>query len=223
MFLEIPELLTPEEVRRLRDLSTRVKFVDGRATNPHSQTKNNLQLDHADPGYRESAQILHAALARDEQVRNFVFPKMIAPPLMTKYTVGMNYGEHADAAFLNVGQARPMRSDLSCTIFLNDPDSYDGGELSVLLGTRRIAFKPPAGGAIIYPSTTLHQVIPVTRGERLTAITFMESQIVDQTHRELLYQINEVMALEGFNISWENRTRLSYVSSSLHRLWGDAG
>jgi PKHD-type hydroxylase len=135
----------------------------------------------------------------------------------------MNYGEHADAPFMGIGGNRPIRSDLSCTIFLNDPESYDGGELSVMLGTKRIAFKPPAGGAIIYPSTTIHQVIPVTRGERLTAITFMESQIVDQAHRELLYQLNEVLALEGYNISWENRTRLSYVSSSLHRLWGDAG
>jgi PKHD-type hydroxylase len=223
MFLEIPDLLTPEEVKRLREISTRVKFVDGRATNPHSQTKNNLQLDYADPGYKESATMLQQALTKDEQVRNFVFPKMIAPPLMTKYTVGMNYGEHADAAFIAIAGNRPLRSDLSCTIFLNDPDTYDGGELSVMLGTKRIAFKPPAGGAIIYPSTTIHQVIPVTRGERLTAITFMESLIVDQTQRELLYQLNEVLALEGLNMTWENRTRLSYVSSSLHRLWGDAG
>lgn len=222
MFLEIPNLLTKEEVERLRALSKVVKFVDGRATNPHSQTKNNLQLDYADPNYKESATIMHQALIRSEEVRNFAFPKMIAPPLMTKYQPGMNYGGHSDAAFLPVG-TRPLRSDMSCTIFLNELASYDGGELSVKLGTREIDFRLPPGGAIIYPSTTIHQVKPVTRGERLTGITFMESFIVDQTGRELLWQLKEVYALEGLKMEWENRTRLSYVCESLHRLWGDAG
>lgn len=222
MFLEIPDLLTPEEVERLRAISKLVKFQDGRITNPHTKIKNNLQLDHSDPGFKESAQIMHKALAGDERVRDFVFPKMIAPPLMTKYEPGMNYGSHADSAFLPIG-TRPLRSDMSCTIFLNDPETYDGGELSVKLGTREIDFKLPPGGAIVYPSTTIHQVKPVTRGERLTAITFMESFIVDQTCRELLWQLNEVKALEGEKMDWENRTRLSYVCESLHRLWGDAG
>jgi PKHD-type hydroxylase len=222
MFLEVPDLLTRPDIERLRAISKVVKFQDGRATNPHTKIKNNLQVEPSDPGYKESAQIMLRALSGDPRVSDFVFPKAIAPPLMTKYTHGMNYGAHADSAFLPIGQ-RPLRSDLSCTIFLNDPDTYDGGELSVKLGTREIDFKMPAGGAIIYPSTTIHQVRPVTRGERLSGITFMESIIVDQTLRELLYQLNEVSALEGYNISWENRTRLNYVIESLRRLWGDAG
>lgn len=222
MFLEIPNLLTDEEVRRLRELGRVLKFVDGRATNPHSTIKNNLQLDHADPGYRESADLAHAALSRSVEVRNFAFPKLIALPLMTKYAVGMNYGAHADSPFLPLGP-RPLRSDLSCTIFLHDPASYDGGELSVQLGTKHIDFKMPPGGAVLYPSTTIHQVRPVTRGERLTVITFMESRIVDQTHRELLFQLNEVKELESLKMDWENRTKLNYVSASLERLWGDAG
>ncbi len=222
MFLEIPDILTPQEVARLNALSRAVKFVDGRATNPHSLIKNNLQLDHADAGYRECAELCHAALSRSLEVRNFAFPKLIALPLMTKYTVGMNYGQHADAPFLPIGQ-RPLRSDLSCTIFLHDPASYDGGELSVQLGSKHIDFKLPPGGAILYPSTTIHQVRPVTRGERLTVITFMESRIVDQTHRELLYQLNEVKELESLKMDWENRTKLNYVTASLERLWGDAG
>jgi PKHD-type hydroxylase len=222
MFLEIPDVLTLEEVKRLRAMATRLKFVDGRATNPHSTIKNNLQLDHGDPGYRESAEICHAALSRSPELRNFAFPKMIALPLMTKYTVGMNYGQHADSPFLPLGP-RPLRSDLSCTIFLHEPSTYDGGELSVQLGSKHIDFKMPPGGAILYPSTTIHQVRPVTRGERLTVITFMESRIVDQTHRELLYQLNEVKELESLKMEWENRTKINYVSASLERLWGDAG
>jgi PKHD-type hydroxylase len=215
-------MLTPQEVDRLVALAKTVKFVDGRATNPHSTIKNNLQVDHADPGYREAAEIGHAALSRHPDVRNFAFPKLIAAPLMTRYTPGMNYGAHADAPFLAIGP-RPLRSDLSCTIFLLDPASYDGGELSVQLGTKHIDFKMNAGGAILYPSTTIHQVRPVTRGERLSLITFMESRIVDQTHRELLFQLNEVKELESLKMAWENRTKLNYVSSSLERLWGDAG
>ncbi len=222
MFLELPDLLTPQEVERLRAISKVVKFQDGRLSNPHTKVKNNLQLDYNDPGYKESAQILHQALANNELVRDFAFPKMIAPPLLTKYEPGMNYGAHCDSAFLPMGN-RPMRSDMSCTIFLNEPDSYDGGELSVRLGTHDIDFKLQPGGAVVYPSTTIHQVKPVSRGERLCGITFMESIIVDQTCRELLYQVKEVLALEGERVAWENRTRLSYVYESLRRMWGDAG
>lgn len=223
MFVEIPDVLTPPEVARLRAIAGAARFVDGRLSNPHSKVKNNTQLDTSDAGYRESAQLLHAALMRHEEVRNFAFPKVIAPPLLTRHAAGMNYGVHSDAPFMSIGAPRLLRSDLSCTIFLGEQGSYDGGELAIHLGGRRIEFKLPPGGAILYPSTTLHEVRPVTRGERLVAITFIESQIVDQNQRELLYELNEVLALEGFNISWENRTRLSHVSSALHRLWGSAG
>jgi PKHD-type hydroxylase len=118
---------------------------------------------------------------------------------------------------------RPLRSDLSCTVFLNPPGDYDGGELSVRLGSREVDFKLPPGGAVIYPSTTIHQVRPVTRGERLCGITFIESEIVDRVSRELLFELNDVLAQEGDKLSWEARTRLSHVTASLHRQWGDAG
>ncbi|HEX8233716.1 MAG TPA: Fe2+-dependent dioxygenase [Caulobacteraceae bacterium] len=223
MFLEIPDILTPPEIERLRQAAKVARFVDGRTTNAHSPVKNNTQLDYNDPNYRPTAQLLHAALTRSEELRNFAFPKVIAPPLLTRTGVGMNYGAHSDAPFMNIGQPRMLRSDLSCTIFLGDPTTYEGGELSIQLGARGIDIKLPPGGAVVYPSTTLHQVKPVTSGERLVAITFIESQIVDQNHRELLYELNEVLALEGFNVSWENRTRLSHVSSALHRMWGTSG
>ena len=221
MFLEIPDLLTPEEVAHLRDLAKRLKFVDGRATNPHSTIKNNLQLDYDDPGYADSSALLLAALVRHEQVQSFVIPKVIAPPLMTRYAPGMNYGAHADAPFMQV-EGRTIRSDLSCTIFLSEPQAYEGGELSVRLGGRAIDFKLPAGGTVIYPSTTIHEVRPVSTGERLVAITFMESRVCDQQNRELLFELNEVLALEAYNLSWENRTRLSHVTTSLTRMWGSS-
>ncbi len=218
MFLEVPDLLTADEVAYLRGLFDTLRFVDGRATNQHSKVKNNLQLDYEDPGYEASSRLLHDALGRNERVSAFAFPKTIAPPLLTRYAPGMNYGAHSDAPFMQVDGAR-LRSDLSCTIFLAEPSSYDGGELSVQLGGRTLDFKLPAGGAVVYPSTTLHQVKPVTRGERLVAITFMESLLPDQAQRELLYNLNEVAALEAYNLSWENRTRLSYVAGALMRMW----
>ena len=223
MFLEIPGVVTDAEIARLREIAGKARFVDGRLTNPHSKVKNNIQLDYNDPAYRDSAGLLHAALMRSEEFRNFAFPKIVAPPLLTKHAPGMNYGVHSDAPFMAIGPGRPLRSDLSCTIFLADAGAYEGGELAIHLGGRQVLFKLQPGGVIVYPSTTLHEVRPVTKGERLVAISFIESQIVDQNHRELLWELNEVQALEGFNISWENRTRLSHVTSSLHRMWGDAG
>ena len=130
----------------------------------------------------------------------------------------MHYGAHTDSAFLPVGQ-QPLRSDISCTIFLNEPDSYDGGELTIHQGTKQSHVKGAPGSAVFYPSTTQHEVRPVTRGERLVTITFIQSQIADERLRYLLYELNEVAALEGYNISPENRTRLEFVRQSLHRIW----
>ena len=222
MFLEVPDILTPPELARLRDIASRSTFIDGRITNPHSKVKNNDQLDYGDQAYAESSRMLAGALQRNETFRNFALPKLMAPPMLTRYGRGKNYGLHSDAPFLPIGE-RPLRSDLSCTIFISAPDTYEGGALSVLLGTRRVEFKGAAGSAIIYPSTTLHEVTPVTAGDRIVGLTFIESRIGSQTQRELLHELNEVAALEGLSMSHENYTRLQHVQSSLFRLWADAG
>ena len=192
--------------------------MDGRITNPHNTAKQNTQLDYASSAYAESSKILGQALLRNEQVRDFALINQMAPPLLCRYGVGMKYGAHSDAAYLPT-QPKPTRSDVSCTIFLADPASYDGGELTIHLGSRPIKVKGAQGSAVLYPSTTLHEVAPVTRGERLVAITFIESQIIDETRRYLLYNLKEVAALEGLNMAHENRVRLEHVYQSLHRLW----
>jgi PKHD-type hydroxylase len=218
MFLEIEDVLTSDEIRQLRELAATARFVDGRITSPHSQVKDNLQLDHADQAYQVSSRLLAAALQRNEPFRNFAFPGLMAPPLLARYEPGMRYGAHADSAMIQLGQ-RQLRSDLSCTVFLNDPETYEGGALSVRLGTKAVEFKLKAGAAVVYPSTTLHEVTPVTSGQRLVGITFIESQIADPALRELLYELDEVAALEGANMSWENRTRFQYVRTNLRRIW----
>ena len=116
---------------------------------------------------------------------------------------------------------RPGRFAQTCPalLFLNEPSAYEGGELAIQLGGREILFKGAAGSAVVYPSTTLHEVRPVTSGERLVGLTFIESLVRDQAKREILYDLNEVAALEGFNMSWDNRTRLQHARNNLMRLW----
>lgn len=213
------EILTAEEVEQCRRIAASTPFVDGRITNPHNFAKNNEQL-HDPAAYQSSAQLLQAALARSEELHNFAFPALMAPPMITRYQPGMRYGAHNDAAFLQL-PGTTIRSDLSCTIFLSPPDSYDGGSLHVRLGDASLRFKLQPGEAILYPSDTLHEVEPVTRGERLVAITFIQSRIQDPFRRNLLFDLNEVAALEGLTMAPENFTRLQLVQSQLLRHWGD--
>lgn len=218
MFLKIRALLAPPEIARLTALSREMRFVDGRASNPANVSKNNQQADNADPKYAESVQIVSAALGRSREFIDFAMPKHVAPPLLCRYAPGMTYGAHADAALIDLSGGR-LRSDLSCTVFIADPAAYEGGELSVEVGNLAIPFKGGAGDAIIYPSTTLHEVIPVRAGERLVSITFIESYIPNLEQRMQVYELNEIAALEGNTMKWESRVRLDVVRQNLMRMW----
>jgi PKHD-type hydroxylase len=218
MYRVLP-LLDDAEIAECRRIAANTKFIDGRATNPHNKTKNNQQL-HDPAASQASSQIMLKAFARSEEFREFAFPAKIAPPLLTKYMPGQYYGAHADAAFINLGNYM-LRSDLSCTIFLNDPDSYEGGALHIRLQDGSLRFKLKPGETIIYPSDTFHEVEKVTSGERLVAITFIQSQIKDPFHRNLLFDLNEVAALEGLTMKQENFSRLQLVQANLLRYWAD--
>jgi PKHD-type hydroxylase len=215
----ILQLLTDAEIAECRRIAAQAPFVDGRITNPHNQTKLNEQL-HDAQAYQKSSQLLLQAFGRSEEFREFSFPALIAPPLITRYQPGMRYGAHADSAYIQL-QGGMLRSDLSCTIFLNDPNDYDGGELNIRLGDAELSFKLQPGQAIIYPSDTLHQVVPVTRGERLVAITFIQSRVPDPFQRNMLFELNEIAALEGLKMSQENFSRLQLVQANLLRYWGE--
>ena len=215
----ILQLLTDAEIAECRRIAAQAPFVDGRITNPHNKTKVNEQL-HDAQAYQRSSQLLLQAFGRSEEFREFAFPVLIAPPLITRYHPGMHYGAHADAAFIQL-QGATIRSDLSCTVFLNDPKDYEGGELHVRLGDADLKFKLRPGEAIVYPSDTLHQVVPVTRGERLVAITFIQSRVQDPFQRSMLFELNEVAALEGLKMAQENFSRLQLVQANLLRYWGD--
>lgn len=221
MFLKIKQLLSPADLARLTTLSHELHFVDGRISNPANVTKDNLQADLAHPQYAESAQVVTAACARSREFIDFAMPKRVAPPLLCRYEPGMKYGAHADVALIQVAGGR-IRSDLSCTVFVSAPGSYEGGELAIVAGNQTIAFKGDAGDAIVYPSTTLHEVVPVRSGQRLVSITFIESLIADAHRRAQIYELNEIAALEGNAMRWESRVRLDVVRHNLMRMWAEA-
>lgn len=218
MFLQVQEMLNAAEIARLREIASQAKFQDGRMSNPGNSTKDNLQVDLNHPGYRESSQIMVNALQRTQSVADFALPKILAPPLLCRYDPKMKYGAHADTAYITTPGGR-MRTDVSCTIFIADPGSYEGGELRIHLGSEIVDIKYPAGDCILYPSHTLHEVIPVRSGQRLVGITFIESLVPNQEHREMIYELNEVGALEGYSMKMENRVRLDTVKSNLIRMW----
>ncbi len=218
MILEVKDLLATAEVDHLRALAGRMAFVDGRATNTGFGQKMNLQADPQDAAAAEASKLLAEAFRRSREFCDFTLPKRIAPPLLARYEPGMKYGPHADAALLP-SKGGPLRSDVSCTVFLSDPSSYEGGELVLHLGARSVAMKTAPGTAIVYPSTTLHEVAPVRAGERLVGITFIESFVADEMKREVLYELGEVSALEGDNMNLINRMRLEVVRQNLTRRW----
>ncbi len=219
MFLEIKNLLTEAEVARLVALSQGMKFVDGRASNSGFDQKQNLQADTGGAAYAESVKTVSDAFMRSREFRDFALPRRFAPPLLARYEPGMKYGPHADAAFLPAPDGPPLRSDLSCTVFLSDPRSYEGGELVIHLGVRALPLKAGAGSAILYPSTTLHEVAPVRSGQRLVSLTFIESQIPDEQERAMLFELGELSALEGNSMNWVSRMRLEVVRQNLTRKW----
>ena len=213
------DILTLEEVAECRKIAANATFVHGKISNPHNKAKQNEQL-HEQAAYQRSAKIVHDALVRSPEFHEFAFPAQIAPPLLTRYKPGMHYGAHADAAYLQLPHGT-VRSDLSCTVFLNEPESYEGGALRIRYADGSMSFKLSPGQTIIYPSDTLHEVEPVTSGERLVAITFIQSRVKDPFQRHMLFELNEIAALEGNNMSQENFSRMQLIQANLLRYWGE--
>ena len=200
-------------------MSRELRFVEGRVSNPANETKNNLQADTSDPKNAESVQLVSTAFARSREFMDFAMPKRVAPPLLSRYEPGHEVRRARRRGAHSARHARGCARIVSCTVFLNDPASYEGGELSIVIGNQAIAFKGAPGEAILYPSTTLHEVVPVRSGERLVAITFIESYIPDPHQRMQVYELNEIAALEATNMQWESRVRLDVVRQNLMRMW----
>ncbi|GAB6195324.1 Fe2+-dependent dioxygenase [Lysobacter xanthus] len=218
----LDHVLSGDELARVRQWLPQVGLADGRMTNPESGVKRNLQAPQGDAANERIAQLVRDALARHPDARRWMLPKQMARTTVVRYEPGMTYGWHVDEALFP--STPPMRSDISCTVFLSDPVDYDGGELTMQLGAQELAYKLPAGSALVYPSTTIHQVAPVTRGVRVAAITWLQSWVADAARREVLVQVEDARALIARNDPADAAridVLLAAVRTNLFRMWAD--
>lgn len=222
MLLCIPDVLEWTELKRVRAALDGSVFQDGKRTAGYraKRVKNNLQLDKESPGAKEAKAIVMAGLKRNRLFQRAALPKTIRPLLISRYEVGMSYGMHVDDAMM--GSNPKSRSDLSVTVFLNDPSGYDGGELVIGSAFGEQEVKLPAGAAVVYPSSTLHRVAEVTQGERLAAVTWIESHVRDPLQRELLYDLHTVREKMAALAPDADETDLAFKTyANLLRMWTD--
>lgn len=193
MLIEIPEVLSKAEVAQFRRVMAQADWVDGNVTSgaQSALAKVNLQLPEDGAAARELSQAVLAALGRAPLFIAAALPAKVFPPLFNRYRVGETFGTHVDNAI----RAKPgtdfrIRTDLSCTLFLAEPEEYDGGELVIegQFGEQRV--KLPAGHMILYPSSSLHRVTPVTRGERLASFFWLQSMVRDDAARRSLFELD---------------------------------
>jgi PKHD-type hydroxylase len=219
MNYQIVRILEPEELAQILPRLAAGKFVDGKltASGPAREVKNNLQVERSGPELTELDQILLAAVRRNPLFQAFSFAKRILLPVFNRYEVGMEYGPHVDSAVMGKG-AEQIRTDLSMTIFLSDPASYEGGELALETPLGEDEIKLDAGEAVVYPSTTVHRVTPVTRGVRLAAITWIQSSVPDERLRGILFDLRNAVAKADSAGDPELRTLLHKSYNNLLRL-----
>lgn len=219
MIIFIGDLMDKPTRSRLTGLMERAKFVDGRVTAGElaRQVKNNVQVDGQDELLPEMRQIVTECLERNQLFNVAARPRYVRPALFSRYVPGMEYGNHVDDAIMN-----GMRMDLSFTLFLSDPESYDGGELVIDSTAGEQEIKLPAGSAVLYPATTLHRVAPVTRGERLAAVTWVRSMIRHEQQREILFDLDRLHDAIFQRLGKSMETDLLAKSqSNLLRLWAE--
>jgi PKHD-type hydroxylase len=221
-FIHLKGVLSKEELEQVRALIGRSQFKDGRntASGAALEVKHNEQLTSSQENVQLEQYLLQAFL-KHPMVKRAVMPKMYMPPLVSRYAKGMHYGTHVDSP-LN-GRDYTIRTDVGLTLFLNEPEDYEGGELEVMTAGEFQPYKLPAGDAICYPTTQLHRVNPVTLGERLVAVTWMQCVVRDAHKRDLIFQTSEVIqALEKKGMSnTEEHLTLQQVYSNLIRLWAE--
>lgn len=196
MLIAIPDLLSPDERARLRDMLEGAEWIDGNATSgtQSALAKRNEQLAEGSPVARAAGGIVLDALGRSPLFIASALPRKVFPPLFNRYAGGQHFGTHVDAAIrMQRGSDFRIRSDLSATLFLADPDSYEGGELVVEEQFGEQTVKLPAGHLVVYPASSLHRVNPVTRGTRLAAFFWIESMVRDDGERHLLFELDQAV------------------------------
>jgi len=222
MLVCIPDVLSPEEVTTVRDWMAASEFVDGRTTAGFraKRVKKNEQVGRNVPDRDKIDAIVLNGLKKNAEFQRVVMPRHIQRPLLSRYKPGMEYGLHVDDALMGTDGA--WRTDVSVTVFVNQPYDYEGGELEIHSPFGIESMKFPAGSAITYPSSTLHRVTPVTKGERLAAVTWVQSKIRDPFQREVLHDLDRIRRKLSKDSPESEETDLAFkVHANLLRCWAD--
>lgn len=224
MLLAIPNVLSPDQVAEARKILEAAEWIDGRDTAGHqgARVKKNLQLPLRSTAAEQLGEMILKALAASPLFMSAALPARILPPMFNRYEVGQTFGTHVDGAIRMLGNGNSVRTDVSCTLFFSNPDEYDGGELIVedTYGSKSV--KLPAGHMILYPSTSLHRVNPVTRGVRLCSFFWLQSMIRDDSRRSLLFDMDvAIQRLAGQMPDHPSVVQLTGVYHNLLRQWAE--
>jgi PKHD-type hydroxylase len=225
MLLQIADVLTPEQLRGYRELLESADWVDGKVTAGHqsSRTKDNIQIPETHPAAKEVGEAIVRELQQNSLFISAALPLRVFPPLFNRYSGGQSFGSHVDNAIrhstLTGGR---IRTDLSATLFFTGPEEYDGGELVIddTYGVHRV--KLPAGHMVLYPSTSLHHVTPVTRGSRLCAFFWIQSLVRDDGERTLLFDLDHaIQRISREAADHPSALELTGVYHNLLRRWAE--
>lgn len=222
MLLHVPAILDAGQVARFRKALDGGEWIDGKATVgvQGAQVKRNQQLADGSPLARELGAAVLSALAASPLYHSAVLPLRTLPPRFNRYQGGGTYGLHVDGSVMHVampGQpAATMRTDISCTLFLCEPGEYDGGELVIHDTYGEHEVKLPAGDLVIYPSSSLHRVEPVTRGARLASFFWVQSLVRDDAQRRILFELDA--SIQGLTQAGADRAALLQLTGVYHNL-----
>lgn len=227
MLLAIPEVLTKSEVLQFRQWMDQADWVDGNATSGQQSAlaKKNMQLPQESPVAQKIGDFIQGVLAAHPLFISAALPAKVFPPLFNRYSEGQAFGTHVDNSIRQLkGTNFRIRSDLSATLFFSEPEEYDGGELTIedTFGVQRV--KLPAGHMVLYPSSSLHHVTPVTRGARVSSFFWLESMVRDDSQRTLLFQMDRAiqkLVMDRGNDDTEVIS-LTGVYHNLLRMWADS-
>lgn len=225
MLLHVPEVLTLDQVAQVRKVLDGTDWVDGRVTAgaQSARAKQNMQVPEDAPAAREMGDLIMAALQRSPLFMSAALPLKVYPPMFNRYGGGHSFGNHVDNAIRQVpGSPHRIRTDLSATLFLADPGTYDGGELIVDDTYGAHSVKLPAGDLVLYPSTSLHRVTAVTRGERVASFFWIQSLVRDDGQRTLLFDMDSaIQQLAADAPDHPSTVQLTGVYHNLLRRWAE--
>ena len=225
MLLTIPDVFSSEQVAQIRQQLDGAEWVDGRVTAGHqsSLAKDNMQIPEGNPVAKEVGERILQTLGQNLLFISAALPMKVFPPLFNRYSGGQSFGTHVDNAIRHVkGTSHRVRSDLSATLFFSNPDEYDGGELIVEDTYGIHSVKLPAGQMVLYPSSSLHNVRPVTRGARVSSFFWIQSMVRDDSARTLLFDLDNVaQRISAGDPNSPTAVKLTGIYHNLLRRWAE--